>query len=329
MNEAMKCFHHNEKEGGDKSSSSQRIFFPINFQPGCNDVIIGRGKKYSTHEGNKRLRRIVASKLHEYSIAVGRKRKSLILDSLIFMVRSKALEPGKFIQQDQNTKLWYEVKEYAAKEKVSQIFRDALHGMYKSSKDSRRRQRKEHKFSQLNRDMNQSIHEPSIGVGSSNLDQVNRKILSFVPSNTKCINLDKEFDLSYPFYQYDDSFETIPLNGTGNMLEPTPMKESFPEHAFPRFEKSVIKSSTTQFERLLLSNSLDEVLEDIDLFGLLPSLPISSNGSPFDFIDANERIDVGMTKYNFSGGKNRGFCRIKLLPIRINEESKLSVARTA
>jgi len=49
--------------------------------------------------------------------------KPQILSSTVSNIRNA---PGRFIKQDSDTKQWYNVGDFLAKEKISQIFRDLI-----------------------------------------------------------------------------------------------------------------------------------------------------------------------------------------------------------
>lgn len=114
-------------------------FFPIDFTPGAEDVIIAKGKKYSKHYGNLKLRTMIVSKLENYVNAQTKSEKSFILMEMINTVRESSPWGGGFVRQDKETGRWLEADDVLAREKTSQMFRDALHEFYKSSRQNRRR----------------------------------------------------------------------------------------------------------------------------------------------------------------------------------------------
>lgn len=116
--------HYNTIKNDDICSS--KFFLPEDYKPRSVDVLIGRGKRVSNHSGNHRLRSIVKSHLAAYSSALYNKRvKSDILCSIIKQVCDK--DEGLFLKQDMsNYGRWYVVGNFLAKEKISQMFRDAL-----------------------------------------------------------------------------------------------------------------------------------------------------------------------------------------------------------
>lgn len=248
---------------------------PFGFEPNCNDVIIGRGKKCTNNEGNKRLRKIVASKIDDYFYARTKIEKSNILLSAISIVRSKHPLPGKFIKKDKKTKCYYDVGDFVAKEKVSQFFRDALQEFYRSSTGNRKKRRIEKKC----------IEKQQMSIEAKNctqfsLDEVNRKLLSVLASN-KSVKL-HEYSNPRNLFQYDDPYEPTPIvdpleekigsvfGHCGDLLRDT-TNEMNP------FLENLVQSQQQQQKQQpkpqqILSYSLaDEELEEIDLSGLLPS----------------------------------------------------------
>jgi len=121
--------------------STENKFLPKGFEPGFNDVLIGRCKRCYEHSGNKSFHIFVASRLNEYSKATSKMAKSKILASAVSEIQKKSPHAG-FIKKDSETGLWFQVGEFLAREKTSQAFRDALHDGYKSSNSSRKKRRK-------------------------------------------------------------------------------------------------------------------------------------------------------------------------------------------
>ena len=88
-----------------------------------NDVLFGRGGNNNKHSGNKRLR--VLGKTHKaaYNIA-SKKQKSEISRSIVEYIKSQS-PPGRFLKKHAITGKWEGVEDDAAREKVSQVLRDA------------------------------------------------------------------------------------------------------------------------------------------------------------------------------------------------------------
>lgn len=96
---------------------------PENFTPGDHDVVIGKGKKYFFHKGNAMLRGLAASMLNEYALAKTKLDKSLIISDVAEHVRQK----GNFVKRDNATERWVIAEDLLCREKISAVFRDALH----------------------------------------------------------------------------------------------------------------------------------------------------------------------------------------------------------
>jgi len=124
-----------------EDNKNKKTFLVHNYEPGGKDVICGRGKKCYNHLGNQILRRIVKSKLEEYSASACKYDKSNILSTIIAQVRMN----GGFVKEDSKTGQWYDVGDTMAREKISQTFRDALQDKYKSSTAFKRKRRQEKK----------------------------------------------------------------------------------------------------------------------------------------------------------------------------------------
>ena len=136
---------------------------PHGYSPGEHDVICGRGRKAFSHVGNERFRKLVESRLAEYSSASAKLEKSYILSDIVCEVRRRS-PTGGFVKRDTTTGHWYEVGgtsnlyqcflsrslrsldfslDFLAREKTSQAFRDALHDQYKSSNTAKKKRRQQ------------------------------------------------------------------------------------------------------------------------------------------------------------------------------------------
>ena len=110
---------------------------PEGFDPTNYHVICGRGKKCFDH--NEHFRQLVATFLDEYSAAPSKPEKSRIVTCVFEKIGAK----GGFVRKDTKSKGWVFVTEMAAREKISQAFRDCLTSQYQSSKDVRQQKRKQ------------------------------------------------------------------------------------------------------------------------------------------------------------------------------------------
>ncbi|CAB9496449.1 Nitrilase family, member 2 [Seminavis robusta] len=105
---------------------------PDNFTPGDYDVVIGKGKKYFFHKGNAMLRNIAASMLEEYSRSKTKLDKSLIISDVAEHVRAQ----GSFVKRDNASDKWVLAEDLLCREKISAVFRDAMHQRCRSSTPS-------------------------------------------------------------------------------------------------------------------------------------------------------------------------------------------------
>lgn len=97
-----------EGHGEAKQPSKEMTPLPEDFKPGESDVICGRGRNIWNFAGNVRFRRLIESRVDEYSAAKTKLDKSSILSSIVAEIRT--LSPnGGFVKQDSETKRWYEV----------------------------------------------------------------------------------------------------------------------------------------------------------------------------------------------------------------------------
>ena len=113
----------------------------MDFAPGENDVILGRGKACYCHTGNRRLSDIVKSCLGEYSGSDSKKRKSELINEIIERVRASS--DGGFVRFDVSKQRYFEVGTHVAREQISQSFRNALSEKYKSSTAAKALKRKQ------------------------------------------------------------------------------------------------------------------------------------------------------------------------------------------
>jgi hypothetical protein len=93
--------------------------------------------------GNRRLRVIIGTFLEQYSKALSRIEKSTIVSTIVDIVQD-ACPVGAFVKFEDGQ--WWEVGDFAARERVGSMLRDSLHDQYKSSskaKLARRRAKQE------------------------------------------------------------------------------------------------------------------------------------------------------------------------------------------
>jgi hypothetical protein len=95
---------------------------PLDWEPEDNSVVIGKGKRYYYHPGNSWLRKIVASMLDDYAVAKSKLDKSLIISDVVDLVRQN----GSFVKKS-SSGTWVHAEELLCREKISAVFRDAMH----------------------------------------------------------------------------------------------------------------------------------------------------------------------------------------------------------
>jgi len=86
--------------------------------PSLCDVLLGRGKPFQGHPGNRRLHDILAAHYDEYNNG-GRKEKTELAEKIVKLVKAT---PAKFLRRDED-EMWVTASDEAAREKVSHGFR--------------------------------------------------------------------------------------------------------------------------------------------------------------------------------------------------------------
>lgn len=94
-------------------------------EPNQNDCLLGRGGRINKHYGNVQLRNIVAARQLEYlSNSTGKLDKAYIAADIVSSIRTAMNPPGRFLEQDDKTGIWYEVGDQRAIRKVLQALRE-------------------------------------------------------------------------------------------------------------------------------------------------------------------------------------------------------------
>ena len=112
---------------------------PLDFRPTYLDVLCSRGNAVKSHPGNKRFVQLVSDHQQKYATAGSKLEKSLIVSSIIDMIREASPEGG-FVKLIDG--IWWEVGDNLAREKTGQALRDRLHGKYSSSSKAKKRRRR-------------------------------------------------------------------------------------------------------------------------------------------------------------------------------------------
>ncbi|CAB9523570.1 Nitrilase family, member 2 [Seminavis robusta] len=105
-----------------RAAMPMRAYEPI--IPHENDILMGRGGKNNQHVGNEKLRKLARKDAKEYCTS-SKKGKSNIARGLVMKVRQ--MQPsGRFLKRNPITSEWEDVGNEYAREKASQVLRDAV-----------------------------------------------------------------------------------------------------------------------------------------------------------------------------------------------------------
>jgi hypothetical protein len=110
------------------------LFLPPGFLPAPYTVVIGKRKFHSGFIGLQRLRILATTVLPKYAEAKSKKEKSEVISGIVKTIRD-ACPVGAFVKF-QDGRFW-DVDDYAAREKVGYVLRDLLHSKYRSSSKSK------------------------------------------------------------------------------------------------------------------------------------------------------------------------------------------------
>ncbi|KAG7365798.1 hypothetical protein IV203_028468 [Nitzschia inconspicua] len=118
--------------------NENRVHLGKHYMPGHNAVICGRGKACTSSPGNKKLRAYIDSFAKSYGTATNKEQKSKIVSTIISLIEEP--EGGAFVKFEEST--WWKVDEAYAREKIGNLFRDALHTKYRSSSKAKQARKK-------------------------------------------------------------------------------------------------------------------------------------------------------------------------------------------
>jgi len=104
-------------------------------QPHPHDVLCGRGGGTNAHIGNSHWRMLVSANKELY-VTLPKRQKMLLSKSIVNAVRSQN-PPGRFLQKDSKTDLWYDVGDQRAQEKTSQALREGAPDIRSKLKDGK------------------------------------------------------------------------------------------------------------------------------------------------------------------------------------------------
>ena len=94
--------------------------------PGPFDVVLGRGRWYAMHTGNKRLQTIINCHLERYQSAPIRKTKTSITHEILDQIKDCPVNPGRFLRHDKKLNGWVPVDDDTARLKISQAMRYSI-----------------------------------------------------------------------------------------------------------------------------------------------------------------------------------------------------------
>jgi hypothetical protein len=93
-------------------------------EPNENDVLCGRGGRINAHEGNVQFREVVNANKKQYLAKTTKKlEKAHIAAGLVEQIRSMN-PPGRFLKEDADTGLWFDIGDAKAIKKAGQALRE-------------------------------------------------------------------------------------------------------------------------------------------------------------------------------------------------------------
>lgn len=92
--------------------------------PNPNDVLCGRGGRINAHEGNVQFRDIVAANKKEYLAKTTKKLEKAHIAARIVEVIRTMDPPGRFLKEDSETGMWFDIGDAKAIKKAGQALRE-------------------------------------------------------------------------------------------------------------------------------------------------------------------------------------------------------------
>lgn len=92
--------------------------------PNPNDVLCGRGGRINAHEGNVQFRDIVAANKKEYLAKTTKKLEKAHIAARIVEVIRTMDPPGRFLKEDSDTGMWFDIGDAKAIKKAGQALRE-------------------------------------------------------------------------------------------------------------------------------------------------------------------------------------------------------------
>lgn len=87
------------------------------------DVLLGRGRWYSNHPGNRRLQILINMHLERYQVTKSRPEKTFLTNEILYMVKVCGRQPGRFLKFEAHRDGWVTVDDEIARIKISQAMR--------------------------------------------------------------------------------------------------------------------------------------------------------------------------------------------------------------
>jgi hypothetical protein len=233
------------------SRTQEMVELPASFVPGPGFVICAKGKQAKAHSGNRMLRFLVESNLQDYSECPSKLERSFIVSQIIKSIRQN----GGFVRSVNER--WYDVSDRNAREKIGQMFRDSLSGMFKSStkaKASIRRQRAASSFfsssASLSNSSNSSVSSAS---QQSSMTPTGRVVVTTDPVPSFPI-AEVEFtpELVTPDFSVKSEVKVNSMD-----FEPLPLSQAITVH---------FNMSCLSFDRDDEDSSFDQVINEMFLY---------------------------------------------------------------
>ena len=104
-------------------NKNKKRLLPVDFEPNCYTVLVGRNRNYQDYAGNKRLRAIIGCHLKEYQSCTDKLEKTELVSKVYNQV-IKTAPVGHFVKFDKGR--YYDIGVRASRERVGVIFREML-----------------------------------------------------------------------------------------------------------------------------------------------------------------------------------------------------------
>lgn len=102
--------------------------------PHAHDVLSGRGNFVNYHDGNEYFRKLVRKHKLDY-VNCPKQQKGKFSKLIVDEIKARN-PPGRFLKQDKDTKLWYDIGEKKALDKTRQALREGAPELMNNGKGS-------------------------------------------------------------------------------------------------------------------------------------------------------------------------------------------------